>query len=159
MPTMTLKFDPTDSDDVLVASQLIELIRDVNEFEGQQAASDDDEVETLMQVGREAWAKRAVEALWPRLGSKLRVFMIAAAELTKAQGEYTVPELADRLGERDRVVVSWRANLGRSTKAVAKQVPQAPPFFTHRHDSDADIYRYAMSPEIADAVLDASAAT
>jgi hypothetical protein len=86
--------------------------------------------------------KRAVDDLWPRLGDTLRDLLIAAATFERP---YTTQELAETLGTDTATAKSWRANLGRSLNAVAKNFPAAPPFFDE-HANPEGGWKYALNP-------------
>jgi hypothetical protein len=95
-------------------------------------------------------ATQALDDLWPRLGRRLRQLMKAAAAFS---APYTTADLAAALNTDPKTAKSWRANLGRSLNAVAKNVPSAPRFF-EEHPQPGGGWHYSIHPAYREAIAE-----
>ena len=87
-------------------------------------------------------AEEAMDDLWPRLGRRIRELVRAAASFEQP---YATRELAERLAKDLATTRSWRMNLGRSLNAVARNHPDAPPFFQD-HAQPGGGWRHSVHP-------------
>lgn len=70
-------------------------------------------------------ADQVVIGLKSRVGRKITAMLVAEAELSE-HGDYTMPELAKKLGQTPVQIRSHRGNLGRSLARVRRTVAGAP---------------------------------
>jgi hypothetical protein len=71
-------------------------------------------------------AAAGIADLWSRTGLSLRTLVKASAE---PDGEFSLGDLAEALGQPPNSIRSRFANLGRSIKAMQHAVPGAPPLY------------------------------
>jgi hypothetical protein len=78
-------------------------------------------------------AEQVIVGLKPRLGTKITRLLVAEAELSET-GDYSMPELAQKIGQTPIQVRSHRGNLGRSLARVHRTVKGAPPIHEWSQD-------------------------
>jgi hypothetical protein len=121
MLTMSLHLDPNNPDDVAHAQWILA------RSNGAVAATPDQSVppgSSPRPAGpSESVAADAIADLWSRTGLSLRELVKASAE---QEGEFSLRDLAEALGQSPTSIRSRFANLGRSIKAMQQAVPGAP---------------------------------
>jgi hypothetical protein len=98
----------------------------------------------------ESVAAAGIADLWNRTGTSLRTLVKASAE---PDGEFTLGDLAEALGQPPNSIRSRFANLGRSIKAMQQAVPGAPPLYQEAGPRRDGIWYFTMPAAYREVVL------
>ena len=148
MLTISLHLDPNNPEDVAHAQGILDRSKGaVATTRGHQSIPP---VPPPRPAGPpESVAPDAIADLWSRTGLSLRELLKASAE---QEGEFSLRDLAEALGQSPTSIRSRFANLGRSIKAMQQAVPGAPHLYDEVERRDG-LWYFTMPKAFREIIL------